>query len=309
MLSQKPKADQTVAGAAATSSSDPAPATTQVTQEQVMALLDSIQVSPEFTPDFSEFLTSPSIYGDSPADEFLTTPQDPRSNLDEDVATSPMLFQGGFDSVFESNIFTGFDDPLFDDKKSGEPALTLDMFGMPPTPATPALQWSSFNPSPSAQSTSIASSSSSASSSSTPAPRRRSTAATGTRKNITPASLVPVDAPTQTRKYVTPSATSRKELPAVFARKRSRSQALYDDEQDEADDLVTLPPNPTEQQLIEAKRRQNTVAARRSRKRKLEHQRALEDENEQLRTEVDELRAKARTYEALLRSHGITFES
>jgi hypothetical protein len=39
---------------------------------------------------------------------------------------------------------------------------------------------------------------------------------------------------------------------------------------DEEDQLDELPPNPTEQDLIEQKRRQNTVAARRSRKRKLE---------------------------------------
>ncbi|KAF9504309.1 hypothetical protein BS47DRAFT_1262669, partial [Hydnum rufescens UP504] len=85
---------------------------------------------------------------------------------------------------------------------------------------------------------------------------------TGHRRNITPSNLVPVDAPTQQRSYIKPSATSRKDIPAAFAaasKKRGVSE-VFDDLED----------------AIEAKRRQNTVAARRSRARKLEYVRDLE---------------------------------
>ncbi|KAF8811238.1 hypothetical protein BYT27DRAFT_7046594, partial [Phlegmacium glaucopus] len=90
-----------------------------------------------------------------------------------------------------------------------------------------------------------------------------------------PDSLLDETAPTQSRNYVTPSATSSKDVPAVFARKRARS-TVFGDGEDQLDDSI-LPPYPTpEKDLIEQKRRQGTVAARRSRKRKLEHLQQLE---------------------------------
>ncbi|KAK7690199.1 hypothetical protein QCA50_006850 [Cerrena zonata] len=125
---------------------------------------------------------------------------------------------------------------------------------------------------------------------------RRKTAPNGTRKNITPESLVPYDAPIQPRKYVTPSSTSRKEVPAVFQRKRARSQAFEDEEGE---------PGPNDLDAIEAKRRQNTLAARRSRKRKLEYQRELEDALDREKGEKEFWKARAVTLEALLQSHGV----
>jgi len=94
-------------------------------------------------------------------------------------------------------------------------------------------------------------------------------------------------------------------VPAVFARKRARSQAFGDEEDQLEDEMFTLPPNPTEQELIEAKRRQNTIAARRSRKRKLEYQRELEDSVETLKADRDMWKSRALTYSALLKSHGV----
>jgi hypothetical protein len=138
------------------------------------------------------------------------------------------------------------------------------------------------------------------------ASRRRSTA-TGTRKGITPSSLVPIDAPTQPRKYVTPSATSRKELPAVFARKRARSQALGDEEDELDGDQQPPGPNATEREQIEWKRRQNTLAARKSRKRKLQHQQDLEDNVRALTREREVWKTRALTFRQLLVSHGIPF--
>jgi len=126
---------------------------------------------------------------------------------------------------------------------------------------------------------------------------------TGTRRKVTPESLVPLDAPTRPRKYITPSATSRKEIPALFAKKRSRSEA-FEDEQDE---LVEepLPSNATDKEQIEWKRRQNTLAARRSRKRKLMHQQVLEDTVEQLTKEKDVWKTRTFSLQQILRSHGI----
>ncbi|TFK26900.1 hypothetical protein FA15DRAFT_547011, partial [Coprinopsis marcescibilis] len=133
---------------------------------------------------------------------------------------------------------------------------------------------------------------------------RRRVNATGTRKGITPDSLVPLDAPTQSRRYTTPSVTSRKELPAVFARKRARSQA-FDEEEDELANDPAPGPNATEKEQIEWKRRQNTLAARKSRKRKLEHQQMLEKEVRELKTERDTWKTRTLTLQALLASHGV----
>ena len=128
--------------------------------------------------------------------------------------------------------------------------------------------------------------------------RRKVTSATGIRKGVTPENLLDETAPTQARHYVTPSVTSRKEVPAVFARKRARSTA-FGDEEDQLDDYV-LPPNPTEKDLIEQKRRQNTVAARRSRKRKLEHLQLLEKSLEEERQQKEQWRQRALMLSSIL---------
>jgi hypothetical protein len=145
------------------------------------------------------------------------------------------------------------------------------------------------------------------------AARRKSTA-TGTRKNITPESLVPVDAPIQGRNYVIPSATSRKEIPAAFLksqkRKRSRAQAFGDEDAQavspaDADAEEQPPLNATEKEIIEWKRRQNTLAARKSRKRKLEHQQFLETRVKELESENEMLKVRTDALEAALRAHNI----
>jgi len=112
---------------------------------------------------------------------------------------------------------------------------------------------------------------------------------TGHRRNITAAELVPLDAPTQPRNYLTPSTTSRKELPSAFLARTSRKRAVS--VVDEEQDLVAA---------IETKRRQNTIAARRSRQRKLEHTRQLEQENEELQAQVAMWKERALAAEAAL---------
>lgn len=289
--------------------------------------------SPEFQQlpsptddDMFAYLTSP--MDDSPLDDFLTTPVSVMGGLDPDVFTSPILTdslfgQGGFETGYE-------DQPLFpeaallthptkqntevdagDDQTQQQQQPThVDPQTMTINPNQPLIDMDQlYTMSPSTPALDLTSASPVGVRTTKPLPRRTSggrPVATGTRKNVTPETLVPIDAPTQPRKYFGPSSTSRKDLPATFARKRARSAAVGDDELDDEEDAVAaLPPNHTEQQLIEAKRRQNTVAARRSRKRKLEYQRDLEERVEDMSKEIEWLRQRAATSEAMLRSHGL----
>ncbi|CAK5265650.1 unnamed protein product [Mycena citricolor] len=133
-------------------------------------------------------------------------------------------------------------------------------------------------------------------------PQRTHPSIAGMRKRY---DMVPIsDAPTAPRNYVTPSSTSRKDIPSFFANRRPTSQPS-DEEEDELADEV-LPANATDQERIEYKRRQNTLAARRSRKRKMLHQQHLQDAVERLTREKEIWRTRALTLSNLLRNHGIT---
>lgn len=108
---------------------------------------------------------------------------------------------------------------------------------------------------------------------------------TGTRPNVTPSTLIPLDAPVQPREYLAPSATSRKAVPAAFTQRRStkRGHEEVDVEGDVDEEL---------KRQIEAKRLQNTKAARRSRARKLQYQTELENEIQRLQRENEQLKAR-----------------
>lgn len=129
----------------------------------------------------------------------------------------------------------------------------------------------------------------------------RRSQATGTRRNISVTQLVPLDAPTQTRNYLTESATSRKEVPAVFAKKRARSQAFPEDEEV----AIEITPSMTEREQIEAKRRQNTLAARKSRKRKLEHTQQLESNVQFLTEQLEVWKKRAMMLQGVCRENGV----
>lgn len=132
------------------------------------------------------------------------------------------------------------------------------------------------------------------------ASRRRLSAA----RKTSPDDLIPLDAPTQTRRYITPSLTSRKSVPMYFSKGRNSDQLMPEDEEDE---LTEEPPasNATDQEKIEWKRRQNTLAARRSRTRKMMKVQRLEDTVERLTKEKEIWRTRALTLKQLLHSHGI----
>ena len=214
-----------------------------------------------------------------------------------DIMASPALLDN--DEAYTSAPLFG-DEPLFEpltfEKLNADRrGPTLDPLSSRPSPGAPDSP-SSISP----DSSTSGRGKKSAGKQATKTPRRKSVP-TGTRKNVTPESLIPVNAPIQSRKYVTDSATSRKELPAVFARKRKRVSAEVDDEED----VLAAPPSVTELSAIEAKRRQNTLAARRSRKRKLEYQRELETVIDNERAEKDAWKQRALAFEAILNSNGI----
>ena len=259
--------------------------------------------SPPASPSYkvehqmSAYLTSPLI--DSPWEEdFLTTPALlPGGDMGIDIMASPALLDN--DEVYTNAPLFG-DEPLFEpltfEKLNADHrGLDLDSLSLRHSPEVSDTPNASISPASAGSRTKK-----SVGKQATKTPRRKS-APTGTRKNVTPDSLIPVDAPIQTRKYVSESATSRKELPAVFARKRKRVSADLDDEED----LLSAPPTNNELSAIEAKRRQNTLAARRSRKRKLEHQRELECIIDNERAEKDAWKQRALAFEAILNSNGI----
>lgn len=163
---------------------------------------------------------------------------------------------------------------------------------------------------------------------------------TGVRKNVKVADLIPIDAPIQPRNYITPSATSRKDIPPSVARtfvpnsrKRTASSAGLMSPEDMQDELAEEDPITAEEakrrremdpekaallEHVEQARRRNTLAARKSRQRKLEHVRGLEElverlqqENEELKTgkeeilkENEELQKKLKAYAEKIESLG-----
>lgn len=323
MLAQKPTETQSAPPASAASDNAAAlQAVLEVIQCTYpmpgMCRLDAY-TAPAASPEFQEiqqFAFTDTMSGDY--DSFLTSPME--ESPYEEMIPTPALGSGDFDfltspAIVDADDFGfGPDTPLFGDAARFAAAIE-PVKAAPPVPAvhhpvdfdglytmspdTPALDPSSLQTSPLAtpMTPSI----------DTPAPApypRRRNAPTGTRKNITPEALVPYDAPIQPRNYVTPSSTSRKAVPAAFAKKRARSQAFDDDEL--ADDA---PVDPNDLDAIEAKRRQNTLAARRSRKRKLEYQRQLEDNVERLSDEKEAWKRRAEALEAVLRSHGLEVPS
>jgi hypothetical protein len=263
--------------------------------DAIQSLMDVLKATPELqmSNDLNEYLTSPLI--DSPFDDdLLTTPAIGSADMHADILTSPLMGDfgdsfGEFPSLFDELNGAIFHPPKPQNEYLGLPTQpNFDILYQLESPNTPFLDSSGSSPLEQGDPSSV----------------RRKSNVTGTRKNVTPESLVPVDAPTQPRKYLTPSATSRKELPAVFARKRART-AAFGDEEDQLGEEVVINSSMTEQEQIEAKRRQNTIAARRSRKRKLEYQRELEDSVDRYKGESEIWKQRAMTCQALLRSHRI----
>ena len=243
-------------------------------------------------PDLDDFGTSPL---ETPYADFLSTPL----FADDAMLTSPSM-----EFLDDRPLFGGIDyskeqDIPVQSKEPQQLQAEQQLYTISPNLDSPFVDFNaghSFPPLPSFSAT-TASTTTTTEEPSAPARRNRPT---GIRKGITPDALLDEEAPTQPRKYVTPSATSRKAVPAAFQRKRSRS-AAFGEEEDQLDDL---PLNPTEQDLVEQKRRQNTVAARRSRKRKLEEFQRMKDDRDEERRVKEIWKTRALTMQAQLQSLG-----
>ncbi|KAK6981051.1 hypothetical protein R3P38DRAFT_3115761 [Favolaschia claudopus] len=249
----------------------------------------SYLTSPFETPG-QDYATSPCE--DSPLSELLGTPVMPDTS-DDGVGIYQHL-----------NLFGGIQEvPITNEVVTIAPKLPLSGKLFTISPSTPALDFidpvTTVFSGPKSQSTTPAS----------PAleaprarPTRRRAAVTGTRKNLKPESLTPLDAPTQKRTYVLPSATSRKAVPATFQKKRKHSTAFPDGDEE--------PPSPTlsEQEMIDHKRRLNTLAARASRRRKLQNQQETEAQVASLTAEVALWKKRAEKGVELLRENRIRFD-
>lgn len=156
------------------------------------------------------------------------------------------------------------------------------------TPALSRSTSSSASPAPSSYSTANKRKRASAASTST------STSSTfnGTRNTSIP--LLDEVAPTQKRVYRgPPSKTSKREVPAAAAKKVAALKSTLESKASEVD------PDEIHEEIeksIEEKRRQNTVAARRSRMRKAEHLTNLENRVEELETMMREKELEMRVW-------------
>ncbi|KAJ6558080.1 hypothetical protein B0H19DRAFT_1149838 [Mycena capillaripes] len=253
--------------------------------------VDAYLTSPMETP-YDDFATSP--LDDSPFSDFLTTPVLPSAS-DAEMLTGPLIGDGGYDND-NMSLFGGLSAYQYEATPAAHKlSPTTQLYTI--SPGTPALD--SIDPTSTVHPPKPKSTASPAE-----APTRRRTTATGTRKNLKVEALIPLEAPTQKRTYITPSATSRKAVPAVFAQKKRQHSAAFGDDDEE---LGTLSPTASEEEQIEYKRRQNTLAARKSRKRKLEHQQALEDEVHMLKDEAERWKTRALMAQDMLRANGIAF--
>ena len=107
-----------------------------------------------------------------------------------------------------------------------------------------------------------------------------------------------------TRSISTGSNCSQSYEPYPKQSPQSRKRANSDDE-DHSEELEPLDPNATEEQKKEYKRRQNTLAARRSRARRALETLSLRDENARLKTENAVWKERALMMERLLATHGV----
>lgn len=100
-------------------------------------------------------------------------------------------------------------------------------------------------------------------------------------------------------------------LPRTVARRSPNQRFLALPDDNDSSDDEPLSPNATEKERAEWRKRRNTKAARRSRKRKVQYTEQLEAIVEKLQREKDMWRTRALTLSQLLKGHNIpspTFE-
>ncbi|PPQ93418.1 hypothetical protein CVT25_004490 [Psilocybe cyanescens] len=97
--------------------------------------------------------------------------------------------------------------------------------------------------------------------------------------------------------------TVPREVPSYITARHRRHPVPSDDDDDIDDE--PLPENATEQERADYKRRQNTLAARRSRKRRLAQFHQLEDDVARLKSEKEMWKERALMMERILSSNGL----
>ncbi|KAJ4491078.1 hypothetical protein C8R41DRAFT_834171 [Lentinula lateritia] len=138
----------------------------------------------------------------------------------------------------------------------------------------------------------------------------------GTRHHLTLNELVPLDAPTRPRRSMIPSESSS---PPTENQNQKRLHSLaFDDDghnegfNDEEDSLPSpessLGPNATESEKLALKRRRCTLAARRSRRRKLEYQLMLERRVGNLEEQRDKWKTRCTVLQEILKRHNADFK-
>ncbi|KAF9260140.1 hypothetical protein L218DRAFT_816682, partial [Marasmius fiardii PR-910] len=108
-----------------------------------------------------------------------------------------------------------------------------------------------------------------------------------------------VEPPMKTRRRL--SVSTNKDVYPYHLRRRPTGDFSDDDEEE----LTELPPNASDQQKIEHQRYRNTLAARRSRKRKELYQQELEQRVEQLTMEVEKWRTRAEMLRRIVEGQGM----
>jgi hypothetical protein len=290
--------------------------------------LSTFSTSPAlYSSPFSDHLSTPAVdpiasfnsSGRSP-DIVSASPAQPTFNLfdDLDTATSQSLYELMAHATVAQQLAANGKTPASTSSQTGSSTVKPTDLGLQLAGLSRHASWenaSSASSSLSPQSLDSRNLPTSPGSSTGPASRRDSKAPqpNGVRKNVQVRDLIPLDAPIQTRNYITPSATSRKDIPPSVARtfvpnSRKRSSQMAglpstEDMQDELaaeDDPAVLEEMQRRREMdpekvallehVEQARRRNTLAARKSRQRKLEHVRNLEELVEQLQADNEELK-------------------
>lgn len=103
-----------------------------------------------------------------------------------------------------------------------------------------------------------------------------------------------------------PVRVSRSDVPRYSIASATRRRSAGSDDEDDTDESPEpLGPDATEQEKIEYKRRMNTLAARRSRRRRLAQFHKLEEDVARLSREKDIWRERALMMERMLSTHGL----
>ncbi|EMD31369.1 hypothetical protein CERSUDRAFT_119761 [Gelatoporia subvermispora B] len=259
-----------------------------------MLARDANEVWDDFLTDPTQFSKddyAASLLDDSPMDDFLNTPE---TGSVDDLLTSPLI------ATVDENEFAHSWKTPFHDFGVGFAHTDHSKQPVKSGTATDALTTSTYSDLFTSSPAEINSDDTSAI---VPHPGQSLRRTARSRTRVTPDALIPLDAPIQPRSYAAPSSTSENPVTNILnANRIAQYQATSDKS---ASGSSTAAPNSIDLDAIEAKRRQNTLAARRSRKRKMEYQQQLESDLERARADMEMWRSRALTLENELKERDL----